>query len=339
MTADNGSRPASGEPGNSDDDSDETDKSPARGGGSTGYRPFPRRTINQALRVPLALREHNGGNEWATREVAKALGVGATSANFFYLTAASRDYGFTVGTRDSATIKLTDLGRQAVYWRSDEEESRARLDGFLRIESFRRVLEHFGGNALPEYRFLENTLHQTFGLEPAFHQEFLEIFNKNCRSLGIGAEYVLGETVEGSGSASARPTERGSITVAEPKKTSEDAPICFVIMPFREREDRHEIGFFDEVLTNLFTPAAVEAGFKVKTARRLGSDVIQATIVNDLLEADLVLADLTEHNPNVLFELTMFNCEGYQRVQGRGRAWRGSPPGGRAGTASAAAAS
>jgi hypothetical protein len=42
-----------------------------------------------------------------------------------------------------------------------------------------------------------------------------------------------------------------------------------------------------------------------KTAKRQGSDIIQSTIVNDLLEADLVLADLTEHNPNVLFELGM----------------------------------
>ena len=39
------------------------------------------------------------------------------------------------------------------------------------------------------------------------------------------------------------------------------------------------------------------------TARKAGSDVIHATIVNGLLDADLVVADLTEHNPNVLFEL------------------------------------
>jgi hypothetical protein len=31
--------------------------------------------------------------------------------------------------------------------------------------------------------------------------------------------------------------------------------------------------------------------------------VIHSTIINDLLNADLVIADLTEHNPNVLFEL------------------------------------
>ena len=45
------------------------------------------------------------------------------------------------------------------------------------------------------------------------------------------------------------------------------------------------------------------AGFEPKTAKRQGSDVIQATIVNELLDSHLVVCDLTEHNPNVLFEL------------------------------------
>lgn len=31
--------------------------------------------------------------------------------------------------------------------------------------------------------------------------------------------------------------------------------------------------------------------------------MIQSTIVNDLVEADLVIADLTERIPNVMFEL------------------------------------
>jgi nucleoside 2-deoxyribosyltransferase len=47
----------------------------------------------------------------------------------------------------------------------------------------------------------------------------------------------------------------------------------------------------------------VNAGFVVETAKRQGSDVIQSTISNELLDADLVIADLTDHNPNVLFEL------------------------------------
>jgi hypothetical protein len=80
---------------------------------------------------------------------------------------------------------------------------------------------------------------------------------------------------------------------------------AFVILPFVERDPKHPPGFFAEVLRSLITPAAAskECGFTVKTANRQGSDMIQSTIVNDLVEADLVIADLTEHNPNVMFEL------------------------------------
>jgi nucleoside 2-deoxyribosyltransferase len=72
---------------------------------------------------------------------------------------------------------------------------------------------------------------------------------------------------------------------------------------FGERETGRSKGFFDEVLRALIAPSGRDAGFEVATANRDGSDVIQATIVNQLLDADLVIADLTENNPNVLFEL------------------------------------
>jgi len=39
--------------------------------------PFPRATLEQALKVPYALKEHNGGNPWETDEVRKAVGASA----------------------------------------------------------------------------------------------------------------------------------------------------------------------------------------------------------------------------------------------------------------------
>jgi hypothetical protein len=272
-------------------------------------RPYPRRTLEQALRVPAALKEKNGGNAWPPDQVASALGVGAKGGQFYYVAAASRDYGLTTGSRDTAEIALTDLGRRAVYPQTGTEQAQAHLNAFLSVDSFRKVLEHYGGNNLPEKSFLANTLQQAFGIEPEFHDEFVDVFTKNCRFLGIGAQFAIagGATRAGAvGTATGgAPAESGSITVATPEKDSGDAPSLFVIMPFTERDDRHETGFFEEVLAELFVPAGKAAGFAVKTAKRQGSDVIQSTIVNDLLEADLVLADLTEHNPNVLFELGM----------------------------------
>ncbi|MFZ6005378.1 MAG: hypothetical protein ACOYXM_15750 [Actinomycetota bacterium] len=273
-------------------------------------RSFPRRTVEEALAIPAALKDKNGGNPWATEEVAKALGVARTNNKFFYLTAASRDYGFTLGTRDAAEISLTDLGRKAVYPSGPDAEYAARLEGFLRIEVFQQVLKHFGGSKLPEKEYLANTLQTQFGVDPAYHDEFIELFAANCRYLQIGATFdPLAASGAGAGIRSGVGGDGAdTVTVARPTGDG-DVHVCFVIMPFVERHESHPPGFFAEVLQQLLTPAATAAGFEVKTAIRQGSDVIQSTIVNDLLDADLVLADLTEHNPNVLFELGMRMAE------------------------------
>jgi hypothetical protein len=267
-------------------------------------RPFPRDTVENALHVARVIKEKNGGNPWETAEVAKALGVAQTNNRFFYQTAASRDYGFTIGTRDAAQVSLTDLGREAVYPTGPDSEYEAQLQGFLNIEVFAQVLDHFGGSKLPEKRFLSNTLETKFNVDKDYHDEFVEIFSANCRFLGIGATWNRSARTP----RASRDPESESVTIASPTGDA-DAPVCFVIMPFTERDDDHAPGFFSEVLQQIITPAAIAAGFEVKTAQRQGSDVIQSTIVNDLLSADLVVADLTEHNPNVLFELGMRMAE------------------------------
>lgn len=271
-------------------------------------RQFPRRPLDNAMRVPLALKQHNAGNPWKSEEVAKALNLGPNSGNFWYVTAASRDYGLTEGTRDTAQISLTSLGRQAVYPSSVEEEKEARIRAFLNVEVFSRVLEYYKGNNLPDRKFLSNTLATTFNLPEDQHDEFVDLFTKNCRYVGIGQTFD--PTAKAAGGARRHPRQDSgapedvarTVTVDAPEG-DEDAPVCFVIMPFTERDDSHEPGFFDEVLQHLFTPAAKAAGFRVTTAKRQGSDLIQSTMVDALVDADLVLCDLTEHNPNVLFEL------------------------------------
>lgn len=69
---------------------------------------FPRKTLDQALRVPEAIEERNGGNPWVPAQLADAIGVGAKTSNFFYITASSRDFGLTEGIRDSAEISITE---------------------------------------------------------------------------------------------------------------------------------------------------------------------------------------------------------------------------------------
>jgi hypothetical protein len=261
--------------------------------------PFPRATLEQALKIPYAIKDKNGGNPWEPDEIRKAVGAGAGNA-WYYLTAASRDYGLTIGTRDTKTIALADLGHEIAYAPDANAERQTKLRAFLNVDIFKRVLEYYKGSNLPEMKYLGNTLQKEFGLDPETHEEFSQTFRENCQYLGItsGVPVVNAET----GGISSRPE---TITLAE----GSSALTAFVIMPFAERDPNHSAGFFAEVLRSIITPAAQASQFTVKTANRQGSDLIQSTIINDLMDADLVIADLTEHNPNVLFELGMRMAE------------------------------
>jgi len=286
-------------------------KRSSRANGATGAkkrvdRPYPRVSLEDAIKVPLAIKDKNGGNPWSPDDLARALGMGAKAPGFFYLTAAARDFGLTRGTRASKQISLTDLGKELVYAPNAEAERDAKLKAFAQAEKFKQVLDYYKGSKLPEMKYLSNTLTKEFGLAPETHEEFSELFRKNCDYLGLGQGETLpsnGQSGAENGDGAAKSTApKDTVTLAEPEK--ETGLKAFVIMPFRERDTtRHAQGFFSEVLQGLIAPAGRKAGFTVTTANRQGSDVIQSTIVNDLLDADLVIADLTEHNPNVLFEL------------------------------------
>lgn len=264
-------------------------------------RPFPRITLEESLQVATKIKELNGGNPWSSDDVANALGMGAKANNFYYITAAARDFGLTVGTRGSAKIELAALGREIVYAPNQQIENEKKVEAFLRIEAFKKVINYYNGSSLPEMKYLGNTLENEFAIPPEFHQEFSNLFRRNCQELGIDSGVVAFEQrSDGESSVQIAPA---TVTLGELKGKQKSTLKAFVIMPFVERDDSHPTGFFSEVLRSLITPGALTAGFAVETANKQGSDVIQSTIINDLLEADLVIADLTSHNPNVLFEL------------------------------------
>jgi hypothetical protein len=261
--------------------------------------PFPRATLEKALKIPYAIKELNGGNPWEPDEIRKAVGT-PQGNSWYYHTAASRDYGLTVGTREALKISLEPLGREIVYAPNAEAEQSLKTQAFLKIEIFKKVLDYYKGSNLPDMKYLGNTLTKEFGLDPETHDEFAKTFRENCQYLGIVSG--LPSASEGS---DGEPSIEMPVTVTLAEGAVGSTLTAFVILPFVERDPKHPPGFFAEVLRSLITPAAAskECGFTVKTANRQGSDMIQSTIVNDLIEADLVIADLTEHNPNVMFEL------------------------------------
>lgn len=85
-------------------------------------------------------------------------------------------------------------------------------------------------------------------------------------------------------------------------------PSCFVAMPLTTAAEWLPLYGGDEshflhVLDHLFAPAVEAAGYDLLRPVMTGADLIHAEIIRRLETADLVLCDVSRHNPNVFFEL------------------------------------
>ncbi len=88
-----------------------------------------------------------------------------------------------------------------------------------------------------------------------------------------------------------------------------EQPVCFAIMPFRVRDEdlpeyQQDSNHWQEVYQGLIAPAIVEAGL---LAQRDDDDystrLVGEGIWSKIEDADLVLCDMSSHNPNVHLEL------------------------------------
>ena len=77
---------------------------------------------------------------------------------------------------------------------------------------------------------------------------------------------------------------------------------CFVIMPFSTTADNHTTEYWTKFFFDFIKPAVEKHGY---TCDRSSADPgnIMKKIVNQLVTSDVVLAVLTDYNPNVMYEL------------------------------------
>lgn len=87
--------------------------------------------------------------------------------------------------------------------------------------------------------------------------------------------------------------------------TKEEKKICFVISPIGEEgsETRERS---DQVLKHIITGPVEQLGYTVVRADKISEPgIITTQIIEHIVDADLVIADLTEKNPNVFYELAI----------------------------------
>ncbi|MGL4934602.1 MAG: hypothetical protein ACRC51_03935 [Cetobacterium sp.] len=80
---------------------------------------------------------------------------------------------------------------------------------------------------------------------------------------------------------------------------------CFIVSPIGA-EGSEPRKHADEVMEYILTPTLKDSGYEVIRADFIStSQNISKNIITNIVEADLIIADLTTHNPNVFYELAV----------------------------------
>lgn len=263
---------------------------------------FPKNTLEEAIKVAKAIEEKNAGNPMRAADLARAVGYRqASDWRFLDLLRSANQYGLVSGSGKTANISLERLGQDIVAPSSPQQRQLALLGAFRSVVEFEGVETFYGGKRIPEDEFFLNTLTRDFSIPRERAERFAEVFLANLKFLRAfnaapesAVEATLGPPTIQAPEVGEKQTAKR--TVSREPRVREFLDSCFVMMPFGD--------WFDRYYQEIYVPAIKEAGYEPVRADEVfttGSVVEQ--IWDEISNAKILLADLTDKNPNVFYEL------------------------------------
>jgi hypothetical protein len=265
---------------------------------SSGTSNYPRHSLEKALRIPKAILEQNAGKETTDAETAKYIGITNPTGTFLLEISSASKYGL-LERPSPKIVKPTDLAKRIIRPQSPEDEIKGLREAILNAPVISEVYKHYRGENLPDRKFFENALTDTFKIPSEKVSEFIEIFTESL----VKAKLI--ETVGEKQRIIDISSDRNSPVVdtsSEFKKLSKAASVsatdtCFVMMPFAAP--------LGEYYAKIYEPAIEKAGLKAVRADDdiFGTGKIIDQIWNGINAAKVLIAELTARNPNVYYEL------------------------------------
>jgi hypothetical protein len=291
------------------------------GAGDRKTRSFPASTFEEALTLPLAIQRFAAGQPVRRVTLFDHLQKSPDSGHSRQLITNSSRYGLTKGSYAAERLELTDDGRVAT---SPDVPAQDQLRAKFKLaiekhEPFKLLYDRFKGNKLPSQEVLRDYVVDQ-GLAPELAHECVDTFVLNAKFLGLlktmaGAErlltldHVLDELPRTSqGIVPPLPipiSTQAPIGTPATTETRDWSRICFYISPIGE-EDTEERRHADLFLGSIVEPAVKQLGLTVVRADHIAKPgMITRQVIEHVVRARLVIADLSFNNASVSYELCL----------------------------------
>ena len=257
---------------------------------------YPRHSVEKSLRIPRAILDQNAGKDCTDKDAAKFSKL-SFAGPFRVELSSSIKYGFLERPK-KGYVGITSLGKKVLRPQKLDEKLEGYRAAIMNAPEISSVYKHYRGENLPDTQFLNNSLMDKFGIPEDKLKEFTTLFLESLETAELIEKHGTKIRILDISADGIKKTEKSS----EIKKLGKDIKIdendtCFVIMPF--------IPPIGEYYSQIYEPAIEKAGLKSIRA----DDDIFATgkiinqIWNGINAARILVAELTDRNPNVFYEL------------------------------------
>jgi len=281
-------------------------------------RPFPAVPFEEAYAFAKEIYDFGSGQQVRRLSLFDHLQRTPDSGPSRQLVTNANKYGLLRGNYASDHLELTPEGKRVCDEGSPPRErarTKAKL-AILDIPPFADVYTRFVNAKLPARAALIDSLKEA-NVDSEYVEEGVDTFIVNLKYVGLlqtlsGAERVVAvdhllDTLPGSATPSFVEVSRTATPVAAltPLEQSSFETTCFYLTPIGEVESdsrKHSNLFLESIVE----PAVKTIGLDVVRADQIDKPgVITRQIIEYLLRARLVVADLSFHNANVFYELAL----------------------------------
>jgi hypothetical protein len=298
-------------------------------------RKFPALTFAEALTLAEGIQKYAAGQKVRRLTLFEKLNKEPDSVESRRLVTASGQYGLTKGSYQADFLELTPEGNEAT---SDDvppaKKFTARFNLAIKKHSpFDFLYEKIKGNKVPAKEVMADYLSEAT-VEEDEKAECIDTFILNAKFLSllrtiggserlIPLEQVIEETPQSAHKETGESPGLTSVLPPVPQAANGDtAPasedfskICFYITPIG-KEDSEERRHADFLMEYIIKPAVKEFDLTVVRADQMGKPgMIGKQVIEHILKARLVIADLSFHNPNVFYELCLRHTTRLPTVQ------------------------